>query len=529
VVQSVEVNRFIHLYEENSTNMRQRHIQKNEPWRLGSMTDSLFAHHENDFVSFNVEKLMPRMLTTEGPKISVGDVNGDKLEDFFVGGAAGQPGAIFLQMRSGGFLRSSQPLLEQHAPREDVASALFDADGNGTLDLFVCGGGQQFKGNDFRLLPTLYLNDGQGKFTRTSVYVPKIFVDASCVKPADYDGDGDIDVFIGGRVVAGKYGIDPQSYILINGGDGVFTDQSERIFSGSNAIGMVTDAVWVDVNNDQRTDLVVVGEWMPVTIYIQNAAGKLENKTSEYNLHDSHGWWNTIVSHDFDSDGDEDFVIGNVGLNSRLRASVGSPVEIFIQDIDKNGSLDQILSYYNEGKQHPFISRDQLVKQVPSFRRKFLKYASFKDVQLKDIIDGEAPGTLRKRATTFSSIYLENTGASKFNIRPLPPQAQWFPIFSFDVQDINNDGHSDLMAVGNLYAVQPDIGRYDAGYGLVLLGDGSGRFHAISGEESGFFVPGEGRDIQSLTTATGDKTLFVARNNATVLMFRQARPQVPAP
>jgi hypothetical protein len=350
--------------------------------------------------------------------------------------------------------------------------------------------------------------------------LPEIFVDGSCVKPGDVDGDGDLDVFIGGSVVAGQYWMDPRSYILINNGHGIFSDESQKWFSGSGTLGMVHDAEWIDVNRDKKLDLVVVGEWMPVTILIQNDAGILENRTGDCRLQNTNGWWNTIKAGDFDGDGDMDLIAGNVGLNSRLRADVKEPLNIFFCDIDNNGSMDQVMTYYNQGNSYPFISRDQLIKQVPSLKRKFLKYESFRDVRLKDILPDDASKYTSKSAVKFASVYIENTGDGKFIVHDLPAEAQLFPILSFEIDDVNRDGYSDILAVGNKNAVQPDIGRLDAGYGLILLGDGKGKFTAIDQKQSGLFVPGEGRDIRSMM-ASGKKNYLVSRNNNSLLIFRR--------
>ena len=504
-------------------------------WNYGNVkeTKTLFteikniqiAHNENEFVAFNTEPLIPHMLSNQGPQISVGDINDDKLDDFFIGGASGDAGHIFIQNKAGNFNPTDQISIAADSLAEDVASAFFDADGNGSMDLIVIGGGQEFLDQNKNLIPRLYLNDGIGNYKKSSQSIPDIFVNGSCVKPADIDGDGDMDLFIGGRVLSGQYGLDPPSFILVNNGKGLFTDASKRWLPGSQnvirTLGMVTDAIWLDLNKDKKLDLVVVGEWMPITILIQNDSGALQDRTEKYDLENTNGWWNTISGNDFDQDGDVDLIVGNLGLNSRLRASLTEPVSLFIGDIDKNGSLDQILTYYNQGERYPFISRDQLVKQVPSLKKKFLKYGNYKNVKLEDILSKEdLTRFIRKDVFNFSSVYLQNQGNEKFSMINLPTEAQLFPIFSFCVDDINKDEHLDILAVGNLFTTQPDFGRYDAGNGLTLMGDGKGNFPPLSNSESGLLIPGEGRDIAVIRTSKREKVYLFSRNNDSLKAFK---------
>ncbi|HRG78054.1 MAG TPA: VCBS repeat-containing protein [Cyclobacteriaceae bacterium] len=476
-----------------------------------------FKHKENSFTAFEVERLIPHMLSTQGPKISVADVTGDKLDDLFIGGAKGQSGTLFIQGTSGNFSEQNQKVFQADSTAEDTNSAFFDANNDGFLDLIVVSGGQEFVGNFESLKPRLYLNDGRGNFKKNNQAIPNIYLNASCVVSADVDADGDIDLFIGGRLVAGSYGIAPSSFLLINDGKGNFSDASSRISKLD--LGMVTDALWNDMNDDGQLDLIVVGEWMPITVLIQNQNGTFSQETTKYGFENTHGWWNTIYKSDLDNDGDADFLVGNVGLNSRLRASKEEPVELTIRDIDSNGSYDPIITYYNNHLRYPFISKDQLVKQVPLLKKKFLKYADFKDVRLEDILSGVKVGDIHLKAELFASIWIENK-KGMYEIHTLPTEAQMFPIFSFLVTDVNEDKKPDILAAGNLYSAQPDLGRYDAGYGLLMLGDTKGNFLPQAIEQSGFVVKGEARDMEMNTNPKGEKSILVSRNNDFILVFK---------
>lgn len=485
-------------------------------------------HNEDDFNAFNRESLIPHMLSTEGPPLAVADINRDGFDDFFIGGAKGQPGAIFRQKSNGEMVLVKSNVLEKHALAEDTDAAFFDADGDGDQDLIVVSGGQE-EIKDFNLLaPRLYINDGSGNFNYSSSAFSKIFLHASCVKPFDYDADGDIDLFIGASVMPFLYGMSPVSFLLQNNGKGVFqfdpTWLGQSTFDNPTRVrpGMVKDAAWVDVNKDDLQDLILVGEWMPITVLIQQKDHRFLNMTSSYHLDNSRGWWNTIEVGDYDNDGDDDLILGNLGLNSRIKASAEKPLSMYLGDFDSNGGSDHIMVYFNGDSSYPFASRDQLVKQIPSLKKKFLHYKDYRDVKLEDIITPVQKGnSALMEVEQLQSVFLRNEGG-KFEMIPLPREAQYFPIYGIQSADINGDGIMDVLLTGNISATQPDFGSYDAGVGLLLLGDGKGYFKPLPPDQSGFITLGEGRDIAIIKEANTGKLIYlVSRNNQTLLTFRK--------
>lgn len=521
IIKSIKTNQTVQLNQLDSHS--NAFATQDQYIPLLQIADSIdFVHRENEFTGFEVERLMLHTLSMQGPKVAVADVNGDGLDDFFIGGGKGQAGVLFIQDRSGNFRKSAQKVFEADSLSEDTNTVFFDANGDEKQDLIVVSGGQEYDGSLVELKPKLYLNDGKGNFRKVSKAMPEIYLNASCVKSADFDNDGDLDLFIGGRVVAGKYGLAPHSYLLKNDGKGKFSDATSLLPVPS--LGMVSDALWQDLNSDGKKDLILVGEWMPITFLLQDQNGSFIDGTKKYGFEKSSGWWNTVSQADLDQDGDLDFVVGNAGLNSRLRVSEKEPLELWVGDIDANGSYDPIITYYNNHQRYPFISRDQLVRQVPPLKRKFLKYEDYKNVKLEDIIPAERLNEfVHRKAEMFSSVWIENKENQNYQMHELPTEAQMFPVFSFAVLDVNGDGHADILAVGNWHGVQPDLGRQDAGYGLVLLGDGKGIFKPQRISDSGFWVPGEGRDIKIVTGSHGEKQILVSRNNDSVLIFKFPR------
>jgi hypothetical protein len=481
-----------------------------------------FVHRENAFVDFDRERLIPKLLSTEGPYLAVSDVNGDGLADAFIGGAKDQPGQLLIQQQDGRFISTNQALFEQDRISEDLGAVFFDANGDGFLDLYVVSGGSEFSDVAPALQDRLYLNDGRGQFRKATGSLPSESSSGARVAAADFDGDGDIDLFVGGRVVPGRYGLDPTSLLLANDGRGRFTDATERLAPGLNRIGMVTDALWRDVNADGRLDLVIVGEWLPITIFRNRGNGRLERMRTP-GLEKSHGWWNQIVAGDFTGDGRIDFVIGNLGLNTRLRASENEPATMYVKDFDRNGFLEQIVCYYNNGRSYPLVLRDDLIRSLPYLKARYLNYENYARQSVTDIFPGpELADAVLKQAYTFATSLARNNGDGSFTLVPLPSEAQLAPVYGILARDFNRDGKLDVILAGNFDGVEPEIGRMSASYGLFLRGDGRGNFTPLRTVESGFFVPGQARDIQRIGTREGE-VYVVTRNNDRPLVFRSTR------
>lgn len=474
-----------------------------------------YIHKENDFNDFNAQAFIPHMVSTQGPKLAVSDINGDGMEDFFVCGAKGQPGSLFQQTTSGKFIVTNQHLFAADAACEDVNAIFFDADGDGDQDLYVVSGGNELQNNDPSLLDRLYLNDGKGNFTKSTT-LPPLYGNKSVAIAADFDQDGDLDLFVGGRVIAGKYGETPDSYLLLNDGKGNFNIAGESMAPGLNKIGMVTDAVWTDIDNDGWPDLMIAGEWMPITIF-KNEKGKLVNRTVEYGLQNTTGLWTTIHTTDINKDGKEDFLLGNWGENSKLHASEQYPLKLFIGDLDNNGTTDQLLAVEKNGKYYTFLGKEDIEKQLPALVRKTnINYADFAGKTIEEIFGKKLQGTKQLSAKLLSSTLLLNNGKGKFKISALPMQVQWAPIFSFYTADFNADKQMDIISAGNFYGVLPFEGRYDAGYGNLISGN---NLNVISSLQSGLSIAGEVRDIKKIKLADGRPCLIIARNNEPLIFY----------
>jgi hypothetical protein len=489
-----------------------------------------FEHRENAFVDYNREPLMPHLLSTEGPALATGDVNGDGLDDMYVGGARSQAGRLFVQRPDGTFRPSGENdrVFGADSLAEDVDASFFDADGDGDVDLYVVSGGNEFWGDADALRDRLYVNDGRGTFQRAAGALPDFFHNGACVVPADFDGDGDIDLFVGSRVVARSYGLAPRSYLLQNDGGGRFTDVTAEKANALAEVGMVSSAAWTDYDADGRLDLVVVGEWMPVTVLRQERS-RFVDATARAGLAGSNGWWNSVAATDLDGDGRADLVLGNLGLNSYIRASRDEPARLYVHDFFQNGALEQILTFYKNGVSYPLAGRDEFVRLMPQLRSRYVAYSSFGASRVEDILPAdELKAAKVLEARVFASSVALNNGKGGFDLRPMPAEAQFAPVYASLADDFDGDGRVDLLVAGNFYGVTPVRGRYDAGYGLLLRGVGDGRFEPADVEESNLVIEGQVRDLKPLRQAGGGRLIAVARNDDTLRILRPLRGTVPS-
>jgi len=531
VLTDIAVNRILTL---SQTDASGRYAQQKPSSQLfADATDrsgAAFKHTDDTFYDFNREPLMPHVVSTEGPRLAVGDVNGDGLDDFYVGGAKWQPGRLFIQQRDGTFRPTSQPSIAADSLAEDIGAAFFDANGDGFADLIVVSGGNEFWGKADALLPRLYLNDGHGEFRRARDALPDIFENGSCVAVGDFDGDGHPDLFIGSRVVSRAYGLIPKSHLLRNDGNGRFTDVTAEIAPGVSDAGMVTSATWIDYDHDGKLDLVVVGEWMPVRVFHQEG-GKLVERTKEAGFAGSEGWWNSVEAADLRGTGRQDLVLGNLGLNSFLRASSSEPARMYVGDFSHTGgeNVEQIITSYRNGVSYPLAGRDELLARIPALKTKFPSYKDFGASRIEDIFPAaDIQQAQVREAHTFASAVALNNGNGTFTLRQLPIEAQFAPIYASLAGDFDGDGKADLLIGGNLYGVAPVLGRADASYGLMLHGDGAGNFTSVDMVASNFAVDGEVRDLKLLRGPSGQRFIAVARNNDRLLLFHASSPTAGA-
>ncbi len=440
---------------------------------------------------FKRQTLLIEQLSHSGPCMVKGDINNDGLEDLFIGGAKGESATLFIQQKNKTFTKENLTAFETDRESHDVDAVIFDANGDGNQDIYVASGGyHDYMENDVRIQDRLYLGDGNGNFSKEKNALPKMRVSKGCITVNDVNGDGYPDIFVGGRVIPGRYPEVPKSYLLINDGKGNYTDQISTMAPELENLGMITDAVWTDLDGDHAKELVVVGEWLPISVFT-NSSGKLQNKTSEYFAKSYSGWWNTLAVADFNSDGKPDLAVGNLGTNTQFQATEKEPIQLYFKDFDQNGSVDPLFCSYIQGTSYPYITRDELLGQLSGLRSKFTTYDSYANATISDIFSQEElinVGLLA--ANHMKTTLFASTAEGKFEAIDLPDRAQYSPVHAIVVGDYNNDGHNDMILFGNSGYYKLRIGKFDANYGTLILGDGKGTFRYMDQASSGLKVHG---------------------------------------
>lgn len=480
----------------------------------------LFVHKETAYDDFDYESLLPFKLSSHGPCLATGDVNGDHLDDFYAGNGKGYPGTLFIQSPKGDFKEQGSSPWRHDQPYEDTDAVFFDADQDADLDLYVVSGGNEDKINSPWLDDRIYINDGRGNFTRGAL--PDIRESKTCAVPGDVDGDGDLDLFIGGGSIPGRYPSASASYLLLN-------EKGTFKATDLGTPGIVTGGVWADIDKDGDADLIAVGHWMPVTFF-ENEKGRLKagielpvrriGENPEARFCNTSGWWNCIEAADLDHDGDLDFILGNAGLNTRFSASEREPVKIYVKDFDRNGSLDPIMASYYHGQLYPVFGRDKLLGQVRLWQRKLPDYNTYARMTMDQLLEGEEGDSLLSfEAAQLASCVLYNEGNRIFSVEKLPVEAQVSAVNDILAGDINHDGNQDLVIAGNHYDWEVETSRDDAGMGLCLLGDGKRAFRPLTLKESGFFAPGDVRTLRKLHLTDGKDLLLVGTNQDTLQCF----------
>ena len=517
VLSDVKANQLLAINHDDANVKEEIKIRANPLFEdITEKSQLKFKHRENLFDDFAYQVLLPHKTSEYGPALAVGDIDNNGLDDIYIGGAKGQAGTMYYQNEGGDFVEILNEVWELDKNQEDVGAIFFDANGDGLQDLYIVSGGNEAKTDSDYYQDRFYINMGEGKFEKNLAAIPAMRGSGSCVISGDYDNDGDLDLFVGGRLVPRNYPMAPKSYILenVSTSSGIkFVDATEEIASELSHLGMVTKADWVDVDNNGYLDLMLVGEWMPIT-YFKNVQGKFTNETEKSGFSDTTGWWFGMISEDFDQDGDQDFVMGNLGLNYKYQATEKEPFSIYMNDYDRNNKNDIVLSYYEGGTEYPVRGKGCSSEQIPVINYKFKDYESFATASLEDVYTSEELGkSLQFKVNSFATTYIENQGNGKFKKTPLDNLAQISAINSIVANDFNNDGNLDLVVGGNLYGSEVETPRSDSSYGSLIVGNGKGNFNSKMPYESGLMVKGEVKAVEKIKLAGGHEGLLFAKNN----------------
>lgn len=531
VITNKSANTLIHLDQAFARDTYSYSLDVKQDVLFSDITNDLgvdFKHTENEFLDFDNERLIPHLLSTKGPPLAVADVNNDGLEDFFIGNAALQSGEIWLQTKAGRFEKKENPELFEDRFNEDTDAIFFDANGDPFPDLLVTSGGGQVVGQFRELLDRLYLNRGDGSFVYSQSF-PATYANSSVATNGDFDNDGDEDLFIGGLNVPGLYGLDPVSFLLQNDGRGNFTDVTDIIAPQLRNVGMVTDAVWMDTDEDGDQDLVIAGEWMPIKVFA-NILSEVANAdtistifkeiTEESGLSNTEGWWNSLDMADIDDDGDLDLIAGNLGLNSYLNASPDEPVKLYLNDFNDDQKADPIVVRTEGTNEFPLANVDEIFEQLPGLRRDFNSYDAVSGFTVQDwFSEADLDSSIQKKVVIFESVILENKTGAAFEIHPLPSSAQFAPVYSALVVDLNEDGKKDLYLNGNFYGVRPFLGEYDANFGTALLQDSAFTFNPMPFDKLGVYHRNQVRGTASISLSDGRVGVLVSQNDGELIIL----------
>ena len=531
VLENVKADQLLTVYESNAVTVNTTMVTRSKTLfkDISSSGKIKYSQTENEFIDFKREPLIPYKCSRKGPYFTKADVNGDGFEDMYIGGAAGSEGKLMLQNAAGLFTEKKQAAFTAAKNQEDMSSLFLDADKDGDMDLYIVSGGAEFSQGNKLYQDRLYKNDSKGNFTVASNALPAEGYNGSCVTALDYDADGDLDLFVGGHVIPGKFP-KPERSMLLQNNKGIFTDVTDQYAKALLNPGIVNQAVWADVDGDGKNELTISGEWMPVEIYsfIHGQFVKKQNsvhiilpskKDSIINLDALSGWWYNMKAGDLDNDGRMDFVLGNRGLNSSIKGNINEPCTVYAKDFDNNGSYDAILGYYNKGKCYPLYSRDQLIDQVPSMRKKFVRYKNYAGKTMDEILNGQEKKDMDIYKTNFfESGALMNEGNNTFRFIPFPERAQFSTINDMVIDDIDNDGIKDILVCGNSNDPAVMVGVYDATSALLLKGTGNGVFTSVSPAQYGLTVKGESRKMVYLKDKN-KTTLIFLKNNAACQVF----------